>query len=171
MSSFDMNIIAVRRNPDRGGKNVSAVYGADRLHYALAQADYTVLAVPITNKTTAMIGEAELAACKPGSCLVNVARGNLIDEGALRRALDSGALAGFASDVWWNYTNSFPATYHFPTPSRTGLHLLDSVVASGDQAGNADDVLERDIEYGSRSLGEFQAGQSPTLRVDLGEGY
>jgi lactate dehydrogenase-like 2-hydroxyacid dehydrogenase len=118
-----------------------------------------------------MIGRAEFAAMKRGSYLVNIARGNLVDEGALHEALHDGTLAGFASDVWWNYVNAFPATYHFPAPSRTGLHLLDSVVASGDQGGNADGVRELDIEYGARSLAEFHRGETPELVVSLDEGY
>jgi phosphoglycerate dehydrogenase-like enzyme len=171
LSGFGMRVLGVRRDPSKGGEHVDAVLAPERLPEALAESDYTVLALPITAESRRLLGPAELAAFKPGALLVNVARGNLIDEGALAEALDSGALGGYAGDVWWNYTESFPATYHFPTPSRTGLHLRDSVVASGDQANNAEDVRERDIDFGAASLRQFQDGEAAALEVDLERGY
>jgi D-isomer specific 2-hydroxyacid dehydrogenase, NAD binding domain len=76
-----------------------------------------------------------IAAMKPTAVLVNIARGNLIEELPLYEALKAGRLAGFASEVWWYYTNSLPATYHYPIPSRTGLQRLPTGVAAGNRAG------------------------------------
>jgi phosphoglycerate dehydrogenase-like enzyme len=171
LAGFEMRVLGVRRDPSRGGEHVDAVYGPEQLPQVLGESDYVVLALPITADSERMFAAEQLAAFKPGALLVNVARGNLLDEGALSEALDTGRLGGYACDVWWNYTESFPATYHFPTPSRTGLHLLDSVVGSGDQANNAEDVRERDIEFGATSLRQFQRGQELTLAVDLERGY
>jgi len=171
LCGFEMRVIGIRRDPSKGGEHVDVLYGPQRLLEALGESDYVVLALPITETSQRMFGAEELAAFKPGALLVNVARGNLLDEGALGDALDAGKLGGYASDVWWNYTESFPATYHFPTPSRTGLHMRDSVVGSGDQANNAEDVRERDIQFGAVSLRQFQQGQELTLEVDLERGY
>ncbi|MEO1457879.1 MAG: NAD(P)-dependent oxidoreductase [Pseudomonadota bacterium] len=66
----------------------------------IAEADFTVLAVPLTPETTGMVDTAFLSAMKPGSYLVNVARGSLVVEAAVAAALESGQLAGFASDVF-----------------------------------------------------------------------
>ncbi|HEY4427991.1 MAG TPA: NAD(P)-dependent oxidoreductase [Solirubrobacteraceae bacterium] len=171
LSGFDMRVIGIRRDPSKGGRHVDVVHGPERLREALGESDYIVLSLPITETSERMLGADELAAVKPGALLVNIARGNIVEEAALRDALDAGTLGGYACDVWWNYTDSFPATYHFPTPSRTGLHMRDSVVASGDQANNAEDVRERDIEFGVRSLRQFQEGLELTLEVDLERGY
>ena len=92
-------------------------------------------------------------------------------ERALHEALTQGRLAGYASDVWWTYTNSFPATYHFPIPSRTGLHKLANVVASGDQASNVDAVKERILEMGAESLAAFARGEAMPRAIDLDLGY
>jgi phosphoglycerate dehydrogenase-like enzyme len=170
LRGFEMRLIGIRRDPSAGGP-VDEVRGPDELHRALGESDFVILAVPITAATEGLLGAAELAAMKPGALLVNVARGNIVEEGALAAALESGQVGGYASDVWWNYTQSFPATYHFPSPSRTGLHRLDAVVASGDQANNAAGVRERDIEFGLRSLREFRAGEHPDLAIDLERGY
>ena len=66
----------------------------------LTRADIVTLHTPLTENTHHLIGERQLALMKPGSCLINVARGELIDEDALLKALDDGKLAGAALDVF-----------------------------------------------------------------------
>ena len=69
----------------------------DRL---LAEAEIVTLHVPLDDSTRGMIGAAELARMQKGACLVNAARGGLVDERALIEALSSGRLAGAAFDVF-----------------------------------------------------------------------
>ena len=66
----------------------------------LAESDIVSLHVPLDRSTRGMIGAAELAQMRQGSCLINAARGGLVDEDALLRALESGHLAGAACDVF-----------------------------------------------------------------------
>jgi (S)-sulfolactate dehydrogenase len=66
----------------------------------LAQSDVVSLHVPLTPATRNMIGAAQLAALRPGSVLINAARGGVVDEGALVEALRSGQLGGAALDVF-----------------------------------------------------------------------
>ncbi len=66
----------------------------------LKQADVVTLHCPLTPQNERMIGQAELALMKPTAFLLNTARGRLVDEPALIRALESGALAGAALDVY-----------------------------------------------------------------------
>jgi phosphoglycerate dehydrogenase-like enzyme len=171
LQGFEMRLIGIRRDPTAGGGPVDEVRGPDGFRDALAESDFVILAVPITAATQGLLGAAEFAVMKRGALLINVARGNIVDEAALATALESGQVGGYGCDVWWNYTESFPATYHFPSPSRTGLHRSDAVVASGDQANNAAGVRERDIEFGLRSLRQFGAGERPELAIDLERGY
>ena len=65
----------------------------------IAGSDFITVHVPLTPQTRGMIGKKELAAMKPGSIIVNCARGGLIDESALAEALASGHLAGAGLDV------------------------------------------------------------------------
>jgi D-3-phosphoglycerate dehydrogenase len=65
----------------------------------LAESDFVSLHVPLTDDTRHMIGERELAAMKPTAYLINTARGALIDNDALRRALESGKIAGAGIDL------------------------------------------------------------------------
>jgi D-3-phosphoglycerate dehydrogenase len=69
------------------------------LHDLLAAADIVSLHLPLTPATRQLLGEREFARMKPGALLINTARGALIDMTALRAALSSGALGGFAADV------------------------------------------------------------------------
>jgi phosphoglycerate dehydrogenase-like enzyme len=169
---FDMRVLAVRRHPERGGSpHVDAVYGPPDLHRVLREATFVVLATPITRETTAMIDDAALAAMPPTACLINIARGNLVVERALYAALTEGRLGGFATDVWWHYTNALPATYHFPIPSRTGVQRLPNVLATGNQASHTPEIRARCLAMGLGSLAAFARGEAMPRTIDLDLGY
>lgn len=97
--AFDMRVWGVTRSGKGDGNNVEKIFSAARLHEALPEADYVVIAAPETAETKHLIGAAELAKMKPGARLINVGRGSLLDEAALLSALKSGALGGAAIDV------------------------------------------------------------------------
>jgi phosphoglycerate dehydrogenase-like enzyme len=115
--AFGMRVLAVRSDPsrreDRGfdaeaavgigdpeGRIPERIVGPDRLHEVLREADYVVLATPLTPVSRGMIDAAAFAAMKPGAWLVNIARGGLIDEDALLAAIRSGHLAGAHLDAF-----------------------------------------------------------------------
>lgn len=86
--------------------------GRDRL---LAEADIVTLHVPLDDSTRGMIGAAELARMRKGACLINAARGGLVDEAALIEALTSGHLAGAACDVFQAEPEANPELVALPT--------------------------------------------------------
>jgi len=95
--ALGMRVIGVRRRgtdaPHAGMEivnDLSAVVG---------EADHLVLAAPATAETAGLVGDALLDAVRPGLHLVNVARGTLVDQDALRRALDDGRVAQASLDV------------------------------------------------------------------------
>jgi phosphoglycerate dehydrogenase-like enzyme len=86
----------------RGGSPqplADTTFAVARLHEALAGCDALIVAAPLTAQTRGMIGAAALAALPPHALLVNIARGGLVDQTALRAALDAGRLGGAALDV------------------------------------------------------------------------
>jgi D-3-phosphoglycerate dehydrogenase / 2-oxoglutarate reductase len=92
---FGMRVLVAMRD----GRTAPAPYETASLALVLAQADVLTLHLPLTKQTQSLLGAAEFAAMKPGAFLVNTARGALIDAHALRSALQSGRLGGFAADV------------------------------------------------------------------------
>ena len=97
--SFDAHVTGVRRHP-QGDEPVDAMISPAEMPAALPEADVVVLAAPATPETENLVDDAFLSAMKPGSVLVNVARGKLIDDEALLRALDGDRLGTAVLDVF-----------------------------------------------------------------------
>ncbi len=96
--AFDMRVIGVKRDASRGGEAADLVVATDRLHEVLPQADYVALTCPLTDETRNLFDGRAFAALRPAACLVNVARGAVVDEAALVKALEQGRLAAAAVD-------------------------------------------------------------------------
>jgi phosphoglycerate dehydrogenase-like enzyme len=96
--AFRMRLVGVRRHP-RPAEHFDAVVGPDGLQDALAEADYLVIACPLTSETEGMIGREELAAIKLGAYLINVSRGRVVQQAALLDALHAGRLSGAYLDA------------------------------------------------------------------------
>jgi phosphoglycerate dehydrogenase-like enzyme len=105
---MDMRVIGTKRSPE-ALSDVDQVFDPSELHRMLPEADVLVLIAPHTGETEGLIGESELALMKPTALFINIARGTLVDEPALIRALQEGRLRGAALDVF--------ATEPLPTDS------------------------------------------------------
>jgi phosphoglycerate dehydrogenase-like enzyme len=94
---FEMRILGVKRTvreDDPARSHAHELYGADRLHGALGEADYVVVTLPGTPETHHLVDAGAIAAMKPGAYFANVGRGLVVDEGALVEALKRGHLVG-----------------------------------------------------------------------------
>jgi len=121
--------------------------GVDRrseVDEVLASADVLSLHVPLTDDTRGMIGEQAIARMKPGSFLVNVARGGVVDEPALAAALAEGHLAGAALDVFSNE----PLEGDSPLRSAPNLVLTPHLGAS---TGEAQELVATEIAEAVRA--------------------
>ena len=87
--------------------------------------DFVTMHCPLTDETRAMVGERELAAMRPSAYVVNCARGGIVDEAALRTALQTGDIAGAGLDVF----------VREPAPGDDPLLALDNVITSPHIAG------------------------------------
>ncbi len=96
---FDMRVLAVDAQPVPAGEHVEAVWGLDHLDRLLAETDVLAIAAPYTPQTRGMIGEQQIRRLRPGSYLLCISRGGIVDEPALIRALHDRHLAGAGLDV------------------------------------------------------------------------
>lgn len=94
--AMGMNVIAYNRSRSDEGEQIGTYVD---LQYLLQNADVISLHCPLTAENKELIGSEAIAKMKDGAMLLNTARGPLIDEGAVRQALESGKLSGFAADV------------------------------------------------------------------------
>lgn len=99
--SIGLNVIGVRRSPYREGDPVDEVIPPSRLLEVAPRTNWLVLACPLTDETRGLAGSEVLAALPKGAHVLNIARGEVVDEPALIEALRSGQLAGAYLDVFY----------------------------------------------------------------------
>lgn len=158
--AFGMQVLATRRNPV-ADEWADEVWGNDRLHDLLPLCDYIVLAMPLTPETRHMIGETELALCKSSAVLVNIARGPVVDEPALIRALQDGVIKAAGLDV-------FDVE---PLAADSPLWDMPQVIVTPHMAGHMPDYADKAIDILLENLRRYQAGQELTNVVDKQAGY
>jgi phosphoglycerate dehydrogenase-like enzyme len=156
-----MTVVGLRRQAAPPPRGVAAVYPRERLPELLERSDVVVLSLPLTCETRGLIGAAELARLKPGSYLINVARGELVDEGALAAALRSGHLAGAAGDA-------FIAE---PLPPFSPLYDAPNLLISPHMAPNAAGWQRRALALFVENFERWQAGRRLRNVVDKARGY
>ncbi len=165
--AFGMRVLALRRSAGRTetGYAVEATgdpegtvpehfYPPEALHEMLGQCDYVVVAVPLTRATHHLVGEAELRAMKPTAMLINIARGPIVDEAALVRALREGWIAGAGLDVFEEE----------PLPGDSPLWDLENMLLSPHVAGFTPRYDERAVTLFARNLSRYAAGK-PLLNI------
>lgn len=146
--AFGARITGVRRSAG-ADPDADAMATPDALAGHLGEADVVVLSLPLSPQTTGMVDGPFLAAMKPGSVLVNVGRGGLVDEAALLAALDAGKPGHAVLDVF--QAEPLPADSRFWAHPRISLTPHSSAMGSGLAARG--DALFVD------NLGRFLAGQ------------
>jgi phosphoglycerate dehydrogenase-like enzyme len=173
-SAFGARVIALRRRPDAGGApatdeddgfpfepRVDRVVGPDGLHELLAASDIVVLAAPLTPETEGMIDEAAVSAMKRDAWLINVARGRLIDDTALIRALRDNRIGGAALDAFRDE----------PLPQSSAYWELPNVILTPHTAWSSARVLDRSIDLFCDNLVRFSRGEPLRNVVDPAAGY
>lgn len=127
LAALGLRVVAVRREAGPANADVEMVAFED-LQAVLPRADWLVLVCPLTERTRGLVSAAALACLPDGAQLVNVARGEVVDEAALVSALQSGKLAGAYLDVF----------AHEPLPAASPLWDLPNVIVTPHSAGFSD---------------------------------
>lgn len=158
-SAVGMTVIGSKRNPDRGGEMVDEVVGADGVHRLLPRSDYLVVACPLTEQTTGLLGRSEFAAMKSSAVVVNIARGEIVDEAALCDAVRNKRLRGAALDVFEEE----------PLPADSPLWGLSNVIITPHMGGSTPYYWERLGDIFADNYQHFVTGDTESLRnkIDL----
>ncbi len=134
---------------------------ADGLPELMAQSDFIVLALPLTPETTDIFNSDLLGHAKPGAWLINIARGALVDERALVRAIRDGPLGGAVLDAFREE----------PLPADSELYSTPNVIVTPHTSWSSARVLDRSIELFCDNLGRFARGEPLANLVDPSAGY
>ena len=159
--ALGMRVVAVREHPEKGSEGADVVFGPAKIDELFRQADYVVLAAPVTDSTKAIANAERFGLMKSGACLINVGRGPLVDEAALAAALRANQIGGAALDV-------FPKE---PLAADSPLWDLPNLLITPHTAALTDKLWERHYALFSENLRRYLAGQDLLAVVDKRKGY
>lgn len=160
--AFGMRVMGMRRDPARGmPAEFDEVVGPVERDRFLAASDVIVVAAPLTAETNRLLDAGAIAAMKRGAIVINVARGQLIDEEALADALESGRLGGAALDV---FTTE-------PLPPSSRLWSLPNVIVTPHTSGFRTGHFDAVIDLFAENLRRYERGTGLLNVVDLTIGY
>jgi phosphoglycerate dehydrogenase-like enzyme len=160
-AALGMHVVGTRRSAGPV-EHVERWFSPAQLEDLLALADIVVLSTQLTAETHHLMNRHTLAAMVPGAFLINVARGELIDETALIPALRTGHLGGFAADV---YEGEFE---HQPPAE---LLALDNVILTPHTSGQTEHPSRGALEIFRKNLRRCLAGEPLLNLVDWQRGY
>jgi phosphoglycerate dehydrogenase-like enzyme len=173
--TLGMRVLALKRDPatrrdpgwcsaglgDPGGVIPDKLFGPAQRAEILRESDYLTVTLPLTEHTRQFIGAREIAAMRPAAFIVNIGRGEVIDENALIDALKAKKIGGAGLDVFENE----------PLPTDSPLWDLESVILTPHMAGANRGYMDKACELFADNLRRFNAGQPLLNVVDRQLGY
>jgi phosphoglycerate dehydrogenase-like enzyme len=174
-TAFGCRVVATRRRPEAGWHATDGagdepylgsimldrVMAPEQLPELLGESDFVVLAAPLTEDTHGLIDDAAIAQLKRGAWVINVARGELVDDRALGRALREGRLGGAVLDTFREE----------PLPPTSPLYDLPNVILTPHTSWSSTRVLDRSVDLFCENLRRYAAGQPLVNVVDPDAGY
>lgn len=138
--AFGMKVVGIRRSQPPCPPELDWLGTLDRLDELLAVSDFVVIACDLNDQTRGLIDAERLVKMKPTGVIINVARGKVIDEGALYGALSERQIGGAVIDVWYNYNELgkpevWPTSYPFQE--------LDNIICSAHECGWTEEQIDR----------------------------
>lgn len=160
-AALGMKVRVLRRRPGKPVDGAEAVVGPEEKLALLAWADFVVLATPLTRETENLIDGEALRAMRSSSYLINIARGECVDDAALVAALRAGAIAGAGLDTFREE----------PLPASSPYWGLPNVIVTPHVSGYTPRYFERTLDLFRENLRSFVAGRPLRNVVDKQLGY
>jgi phosphoglycerate dehydrogenase-like enzyme len=159
--AFGMRVIGVDPAPKDRPEYVEAIYDPEDLRVMLGQSDFVVVCVPHTGETEYMLDDDGQRSMKPGSILVNIGRGKVVDLSALSRHIESGHIGGAALDVYEEE----------PLPGDHPLWKQKQVLLTPHVAGVSPEIQGRREDAIVENARRFSVGEPLLNVVDKEKGY
>ena len=161
LRAIGLEVKGVGRHARDGDPDFGHVHGIAERCTLMGEADYVVLITPLTEETRNLIGADELHAMKPSGYLINLGRGDLLDEAALVDALNAKALAGAALDVFREE----------PLPASSPLWMREDVFVSPHMSGDYDGHKADMAKLFLSNFARYRAGESLQSLVNTRLGF
>jgi phosphoglycerate dehydrogenase-like enzyme len=154
---FGCRILAANRTSREPRSGIERVLPLSEIDHMLPECDTLALCTALGPETTGLIDARRLAVMRSGAFLINIARGQVVDEDALYSALRDGTIGGAALDVWWQYPDA-------AEPQRRGsrypFHELPNVIVTPHNSGWTDGMVERRWNEIADNITRFTRGES-----------
>ncbi len=155
--AFGMNVIACSRNAKSNDEFAAWVGDMGRFTDVLAQADFLVVAAPLTDTTRGLIDAAAFAQMKSNAVIINVARGAIIDEAALFQALQTKRIASAVIDTWYHYPKQGE---DFSRPAILPFGELDNIIMTPHASAWTTNLVARRCQGIAENLNRLARGES-----------
>ena len=159
--ALGMRVVALREHPEKGSEGADQIFGPTELNQLLGEAEYVLLAAPLTGKTRALFNDEAFSKMRNDACFLNVSRGDLVDEGALERTLRSRKIRAAALDVFQTE----------PLPPGSPLWNLDNLLITPHSAALTEKLWDRHFLRITENLRRYLAGTPLLGEVDKQRGY
>ncbi len=159
-AAFGMRVIGTKRTPEPI-PHVERVFPPEGTDDVLRAADFLAVILPLTPQTRGLIDARALALMKPTAVVINVGRGAVVQEAALIGALNAGAIAGAALDVFERE----------PLPADSPLYAMENVIITPHVSGSSPTYFDRAIPLFCENLRRYLAGAPLLNVVDPARGY
>ena len=159
--ALGMKVLGLRRSPDRASSCVDRMFGPNQLLEMLPACDWVVISAAATKETEGMIGAPEFNAMKKSAHIINIARGALIKEDELIKALREDRIAGAGLDVFEKE----------PLEESSPFWELPNVIITPHVAGGTPYYVDRLVDIFCENIKRYYSGKPLINLVDRKLGY
>jgi phosphoglycerate dehydrogenase-like enzyme len=161
LKGFNMKVIGTEVHTEMSLKYIDEIYPPDKYDVVLGNSDYIIITLPLTNSTRGMMGRNEFKMMKRSAFLINVSRGEIVQEDELIFALKEKIIAGAGLDVFKNE----------PLDSENELYKMENVIITPHVAGYSTDYWDNLYRLISYNIKNFINGKELKYKIDKITGF
>lgn len=154
--AFDVRVAAIASSPKPSDASIAWLGTQKDLRRLLNESDYLAICCPLNDQTRDLIDAEAFSAMKSNAVILNVARGPVVNEAALFKALEGRAIRGAVIDVWYQYPTSDNPSIR---PSAFPFHELENVIMTPHNSGWTEETIDRRWRFVASNLDRLARGE------------